>query len=163
MASTSFRSDPVRIKKEMEMSTFQGRYQINVPGNGINLSFHEDPHIRLQGWGANLRTNTIGIENDLMGRTEKLSRNREIYKKNDYISKEISYKNENPYTEESRASMPAWTFRGIDQQYNRWESPWLNPQANLEKEFNDNIQTRLLEKSITETEQDYWYPEFNKM
>jgi hypothetical protein len=46
--------------------------------------------------------------------------------------------------QESRASHPAWMVR--DREQARWEQPWLNPQAPIEKDFYDNIQTRILEK-----------------
>jgi len=30
---------------------------------------------------------------------------------------------------------------------NRWEQPWLDPQANLEKPFHTNVQTRILRRN----------------
>jgi hypothetical protein len=50
--------------------------------------------------------------------------------------------------DESRAVLPAWTVRGVDAGYSRWEHPWLNPQAReaTEKQFLDNVSTRLLLK-----------------
>jgi hypothetical protein len=150
MAQTSFRNDIARIKKELEMSTFQGRYQLSVPGPGIDMPFQEDPQIRLQSYGANLRTNTIAIEDDLMGRNRQLTNVLEEYKKYTPISNSIKYQSKNPFVQESRASLPAWTFRGMDQKYQRFEEPWINPQANIEMQFDYNIQTRLLEKNMTE-------------
>jgi hypothetical protein len=35
-----------------------------------------------------------------------------------------------------------------DLEHPRWETPIINPQANLEKPFHDNIQTRILEKDF---------------
>jgi hypothetical protein len=46
--------------------------------------------------------------------------------------------------EESRASNPAWTYKDLEQ--SRWDYPLINPQANLEKQFHENVQTRILEK-----------------
>jgi hypothetical protein len=154
MAQTSFRSDDSRIKKELEMSTYAGRYHLNVAGPGDQINFFEDPQIRLQRFGANARTNTIGVEDDLMGRNRQLSRHYvgDTYESKAAISKAVSYGSNNPFILESRASNPSWTLRGVDQHYQRFEEPWLNPQANLEKNFQDNIQTRLQEKSISETE-----------
>jgi hypothetical protein len=54
-----------------------------------------------------------------------------------------------PFVEESRASHPSWMYRDLEQ--TRWEVPFLNPLANVEKGFHDNIQTRILEK-------DYYVP-----
>lgn len=154
MAQTSIKSEACRIQKQLEMSTYEGRYQLDVAGPGDKVNFFEDPQIRLQRFGANSRTNTIGIENDLMGRNRYLSRDyiNETYEKSAASSKPVTYGTKNPFILESRASNPAWTFRGVDQNYSRFEDPWINPQANLEKKFQDNIQTRLQQKSISETE-----------
>jgi hypothetical protein len=144
---TRFYDDPARIRKQLEQTTFIGRYMIDVPGAGNQLMFWEDPQIRMQKWGANLRQNTINIENDLFGMTRKL--NRDLIDDNDFhknavITNEIQYGTMQPFIDESRASCPAWMFRTVE--FNRWEFPIINPQANIEKKFNDNIQTRILEK-----------------
>ena len=57
MASTRFHDDRCRVEKALQESTDPGRYMLNVPGNGSKPCFMEDPHIRLQGWDANLMTN----------------------------------------------------------------------------------------------------------
>ena len=149
MSFTRFHDDPARIRQELEQSTNVGRYQLNVPGNGINMPFQEDPQLRLQGWGANLRTNTVDIENDLRGSTRKL--NRDLSEINYYkavapMTMPISYPSTNPFIEESRASHPAWMYRDLE--HPRWEHPLINPQnlQSIEQGFNWNIQTRILEK-----------------
>ena len=73
MSFTRFHDDPSRIKKQLDESTFQGRYFLNTPGAGMDLPFKEDPHFRLQKWGANLHTNTVNIESDLHGLTRTLN------------------------------------------------------------------------------------------
>jgi hypothetical protein len=120
---------------------------LNTPGQGVDLPFMEDPQMRLQRWGANLRTNTVNLESDLIGLSRPL--NRDNIEKNEYtkhmaITEAVNYRSVNPMVDESRATHPAWMFRDIDN--NRWEEPWINPQAGLEKEFPENIQTRILEK-----------------
>jgi hypothetical protein len=147
MSFTRFHDDPSRIKKQSEELSFQGRYFLNTPGQGMDLPFEEDPHLRLQGWGANLHTNVVGLESDLYGLTRPL--NRDLLTKNNYMNTKVKasakkYRNANPKTEESRASHPSWMYRGIEQP--RWETPYLNPQNSLEKQFSHNIQTRILEK-----------------
>ena len=147
MAFTRFHDDPVRIQKQLAMSSFLGRYQLDTPGQGMDLPFMEDPQMRLQKWGANLRTNTVNLESDLRGMSRKL--NRDYTNTNDYVAnsvpaERVNYRNSDPFVEESRASHPAWTYRDLEQ--TRWETPFMNPQANLEKKFHDNIQTRILEK-----------------
>jgi hypothetical protein len=39
-------------------------------------------------------------------------------------------------------------YRDLEQK--RWETPFVNPQANVEKRFADNLQTRILEKDFYE-------------
>ena len=55
------------------------------------------------------------------------------------------YPSANPFVEESRATHPAWAYRGLE--HYRWEKPWLNPQKNIERPFHHNVQTRILEKN----------------
>ena len=152
MSSTRFNNDPARIRKELAESTFAERYYLNTPGPGLDLPFVEDPQLRIQTWGANLRTNTVNLESDLRGMTRKLCRDEIMlnhYKINAAGSSAMSFPNMESFVDETRASQPAWLLRGTEQP--RWEEPWLNPQANLEKLFADNIQTRILHK-------DYFVP-----
>jgi hypothetical protein len=147
MSFTRFHDDPSRIIKHNEESTFTGRYMLNAPGPGINLPFMEDPQIRMQKWGANLQSNTVNMESDLRGITRKY--NRDLVDKNVHtpltkLPYTQSYRNENPFIEESRSSHPAWMYKDLEQ--SRWEMPFLNPQANLEVQFDRNIDTRVLEK-----------------
>ena len=147
MAQTRFNNDDLRIKKELEMSSFQGRYFLSTPGPGIDMMFREDPHIRLQKFAANQMNNTHEIENDLMGRNRVLRRYNEEYTKFLPQTSAIHYHTDDTHTSDSRIDLPAWTFRGIDNNMERFESPWINPQANIDIEFSNNIQTRLQEKT----------------
>ena len=151
MSFTRFYDDEARIQKQLEQQTFIGRYQLDVPGMGSSMPFQDDAQLRLQQWGANLRTNTVNLESDLMGITRTL--NRDDVSENNYVGKvessAISYSSQQPYVQESRASHPAWMYKDLEHPV--WEQPIVNPQANLEKPFHDNIQTRILEK-------DYYKP-----
>ena len=152
MSFTRFHDDEVRINQQLKELTFPGRYQLSVPGPGASMPFQDDTHLRMQKWGANLRTNTINLESDLIGLTRPLQRDNvdtNNYKTQSVNSSQISYSNQNPFVEERRASHPAWMYRDLE--HPRWETPIINPQANLEKPFHDNIQTRILEK-------DYYKP-----
>jgi len=149
MSFTRFHDDPARIKKQLQENTYLGRYQLDKPGPGDNLPFLEDPNIRLQGWGANLRRNTTQLESELKGLTRKI--NHDLVILNNYqtcgttdIGDKPYYNTDKPFVEESRATHPAWMYRNVDVQ--RWESPWINPLVGIEKPFNTNIQTRILEK-----------------
>lgn len=146
MSFTRFHDDPHRIKKQIEESTFIGKYMLNTPGQGIDLPFLEDPQIRLQKWGANLQTNTVNLESELLGLSQKYNRNLPTNTNHLYNVKSntINYKNEIPFVNESRASHPAWIYKGLEQ--NRWENPLLNPLNGISPNFNYNVQTRIIEK-----------------
>ena len=82
MSFTRFHDDPVRISKQLQESTYLGRYQLNRPGPGVHLPFVEDPNIRLQRWGANLQNNTVDLESSLRSLDRPL--NRDLIKENNY-------------------------------------------------------------------------------
>ena len=147
MSFTRFHDDPNRIKKQVEESITGCNYMLNTPGQGIDLPFFEDPQLRLQKWGSNLRTNTINLESDLLGMTRPTNRDhltKNDYQRNKAHSTQKYYKNQQPIVDESRASHPAWMYKDLEQ--TRWEKPLLNPLNGLEKGFHENIQTRILEK-----------------
>lgn len=149
MAFTRFHDDPVRIAKRLDESTFSGRYQLDMPGPGVDMPFEEEPQMRLQRWGANLRTNTIALESELRGLTRPLTKHDHL-EHNNYKNNQVStapmavYSKAAPFVEESRASHPAWMYRDLEQ--SKWETPFLNPQQHYERKFSSNIQTRIIEK-----------------
>ena len=65
MTQTRFSNDEVRMQKELEISSFEGRYALTTPGPGINITFREDPYIRLQKFGANIMANTHKVEMEI--------------------------------------------------------------------------------------------------
>ena len=137
--------DDARIQKQMEISSFQQRYFLDTPGWGAQPAFSADPQMRMQGWGANLRTNTVNLESDLYGMTRRLCRDdvaANDYVRNSVRSEAVSYAETAPFVEESRATHPAWMYRSLE--VDRWERPMLNPV--MEKGFVDNVQTRILVK-----------------
>ena len=74
MAFTRFKYDESRTTKQLQQSTDPGRWVMNVPGNGDKPHFIEDPHIRIQAWGANLRTNIVDLEGELRGSNRRLGK-----------------------------------------------------------------------------------------
>jgi hypothetical protein len=125
---------------------------LNTPGPGADLPYLEESQIRLQKWGANITNNIINLESDFRGLTRPL--NRDLVDMNEYNKRSVNaqpigYSSVGPFVEESRASHPAWMYKDLEQP--RWELPWINPQANIELRFPNNIQTRILEK-------DYYVP-----
>ena len=94
-------------------------------------------------------SNNLNLESDLRGLTRKFTK--DLPQKNNYKEHKVNtqpymYRNANPFVEESRASHPAWIYKDLEQ--TRWEYPIINPQANLEKQFYSNVQTRILEKDM---------------
>ena len=148
MAFTRFNYDDSRTKKQLQQSTDPGRWILNVPGNGSNPCFMEDPQIIIQKWGANLRTNTVDLESDLLGVNRDL--NRDCLGKNNYENynvpnEKIQYPTcKDLYTEQSRTTNPAWWYRDLEQ--NDLYYPQLNPQENTCLPFQNNLSTRILEK-----------------
>ena len=153
MAFTRFKYDEGRTKKELQQSTDSGRWVLNVPGNGDTPCYMEDPHIIPQKWGANLRTNTINLESDLLGVNRNLGRDclgKNEYHNYDVPSQAIKYPSCNQLTtDQSRATNPAWWYRNLEHSSRNY--PQLNPQANTCLPFQNNLSTRILEK-------DYYTP-----
>ena len=74
--------------------------------------------------------------------------NRDLIDMNDYKQHSMapkiqkSYPLAQPFVDETRATLPAWTFREKEQP--RWEEPFISPQANgWNYKFDNNIQTRI--------------------
>lgn len=147
MACSRYHSDINRIEKRNAISTFAGRYALDTPGPGADAPFIADPHMRATKWGANFCNNMMDLNSDLRGLTRPLNRDLPDY--NNYVKhsvkpNHISYDERNYITDESRATLPAWTFRDVE--INRWETPMLNPLDQLEKPFHHNLNTRVLER-----------------
>lgn len=153
MAFTRFNYDEIRTKKKLQESTDPGRYILDVPGPGASVDYVNDPHVRLTHWGANLRSNTVEMDSDLKGLTRTL--NRDNLKQNDYKNKsayttKIHYgTNEKLHIDQSRASHPAWVYKG--QRRQTWSYLPLNPQEHVCIPFQNNLSSRILEK-------DYYVP-----
>ena len=149
MSFTRIHDEPCRIKKELQQMTDIGRYMINQPGPGAEVAFVEDPHIRLQGWGANLRTNCINLESDLKGLTRPLNRDcRDInnYEENAVVSRPMGYGSSEPFVEQSRTIMPAWTLRDAEAGVTvpaRWNYLHEDPQKHYTFPFCNYTNTRL--------------------
>ena len=168
MATTRIRNDPIRIQKEMDIFTYPGKYNIDVPGPGVQMDYIEDPHLRLQFWGANRYTNMIDIDANLKGYTKKLSRdylNVDEYTNISVMTDKIKYQNyTREISDETRSTLPAFLFRDVE--LSRWEEPFINPQSYAEIPFQWNLQTRIIEKDslynktppINQFEPSYWFP-----
>jgi len=144
MAFTRFSSDIDVQDKQLEESVFTGIYHLNTPGNGVNNPYIDDVHIRLQKWGANLHTSSCNIESQLRGMNIPLGRDNISYKDVEPIHHEEEYSTENFLIDESRTIDPAWKYRETEQQHYAYLP--LNPQANLFIPFQNNLNTRMLEK-----------------
>lgn len=148
MAFTRFKYDDARTKKSLQQATDPGRWILNVPGNGANPCYMEDPQIIIQKWGGNLRTNTINLESDLRGVNRQIGRDclgKDNYKNYNVQNEAIQYPScNNLFTEQSRATNPAWWYRDLEQV--DWQYPPLDPQVNTCLPFQNNLSTRILEK-----------------
>lgn len=149
MAFTRFHDDEARIIKQLQQQTDQERWYLDVPGNGDKPCFMLDPQIIPQKWGGNLWTHSIDVHSSLLGIDKQLTRdciNKDQFKRQNVYTSPIDYPVCETFltTEQSRAIMPAWTARDL-QQTHAYILP-KNPQSNTEMNFMNNISTRILEK-----------------
>ena len=164
MAFTRFNYDDSRTKKSLQQSTDPGRWILNVPGNNLDFCYIEDPQIIIQKWGANLRTNTINLESELKGVNREIN-SRDCLGKDNYINynvpnQAIKYPScNNLFTEQSRATHPAWQYRDLEQV--DWGYPPLNPQVNICLPFQNNLSTRILEKDYFTPKRDCFLNDIN--
>ena len=114
MAFTRWNYGPCRTKKLLQQATGPGRYVFETPGNGCAPCYMEDPEVRLQKWGANLRKvpngHPIDINSDLLGITRLLTKdciNKEFPNKGVIRSYKRNYSTCKPYTQQSRVTHPA--------------------------------------------------------
>ena len=155
MAFTRFHDDDARIAIQLQQQTDQERWYLDVPGNGPKPCFMLDPQIIPQKWGANLWTHCIDIQSSLLGIDRQLNRDcrdKEKYKRQTVYASPIDYPVCDTFltTEQSRAIMPAWTARDL-QQNHAYILP-NNPQANTEMPFQNYTSTRILEKDYFKRE-----------
>jgi hypothetical protein len=167
MSFTRFHDDPCRIVKQNQQMTDQGRYILNVPGNGPNPCYMKDPQIIPQKWGGNIWTNLVDVQSNLRGLNDKLSKrdcidenklNKTIYNNLGGKNKEIEmFSQEFPScstltTDQSRVTNPAYLYRDLEQV--DWYYLPLDPQENIFLPFQHNLNTRILERDYYQTTND---------
>lgn len=147
MAFTRFHDDEARIIRQLQQQVDQERWYLDVPGNGDKPCFALDPHIIPQKWGGNLWTHSIDIQSSLLG-IDKQTNKDCIYKRQTVYASPIDYPVCDTFltTEQSRAIMPAWTAKDLQQNHSYYLPE--NPQnhANLLIPFENNSSTRINEK-----------------
>jgi hypothetical protein len=154
MAFTRFHDDPARITKQLQQQTDQGRYALDVPGNGAKPCFMLDPQIIPQKWGGNLWTHSTDIQSSLLGIDRQLNRDclfgasleQDKHKRQTVHASPIDYPVCDSFltTEQSRTIMPAWTARDLTQNHAYILSE--NPQSHTEIPFQNYTSSRILEK-----------------
>lgn len=161
---TRFNDDPARISKKLQQQTDQGRWIIDTPGPGDKPCFALDPYIIPQKWGGNLWTHSTDIQSSLLGIDKRINRDcidQNIYKRQTVHASPIDYPVCDTFltTEQSRAIMPAWTARDL-QQNHAYILP-NNPQAHTEMNFSNNVSSRIFEKDNFKRET-YCIPQNNQ-
>lgn len=149
MAFTRFHDDPARIQKSLQESVYSGDYYINAPGPGVYVPFQNEVQVRMQKWGANMYTNTVNLESELLNIDKKLgahAADRFDHIKQTVMTGPVAFPVTNPFTEESRATHPAHMYRALP--HDNWSYPQLNPQnmATIELPFIADIQTRIIQR-----------------
>jgi hypothetical protein len=149
MSFTRFKDDPARIAKQLQQQTDIGKWYINVPGPGDKMPFMADSHILAQKWGGNINQNSIDVQSTLLGLNKKINRdnvNQQQFKRQNLYSIPMTYPIHTDFltTEQSRAIMPAWTAKDLQQNHS-YILP-ENPQKHVEMPFNNYVSTRNIEK-----------------
>ena len=140
---TRFHDDPARVQKANIETSSINNYIFNVPGN--NISFVEDPHIRIQKGGASTHSNLIGIDSMLRNMYTPLNRDHVKYTKNNVSHRPINQGSISKcITSESRASHPVFEYR--EKQTHRPHVLLRDPQQNIFIPFQHNLDTNILEK-----------------
>lgn len=140
MADTRYNNDPVRVRKQNEILTYHGRYQLETPGPGGSLPFQEDPHIRLTKWGANACLNSTNIESDLRGLSTTFGSKSLSHATPDYRSVAVPqvrqlHGSTAAWVEETRTTQPAWMYRELE--FSQWNAPLLVPVPPARVDFNE--------------------------
>lgn len=163
MAETRISTDDNRIRRRLESSTCEGRYLLDVPGTGINMPFQEDVFCRLQRFGANISTSTsmLSLETQMRGRGSEYNRTYRDAPNKGPVNllptsnqlkdgfQNMNYATQMPFTDQSRATLPAFIVRN-QEQMPRWEEflGERNPQFHVDKNFQSNFGTRMGQKDL---------------
>jgi hypothetical protein len=139
MAFTRFHDDAGRVMKHLQESTDQGLYHLNTPGNGTQMAFVADPHVRLQKWGANRHANFVLLESELFGINTRLTCDLALNKVSSFPQEYPT--NSAEMTAVPRSTEPAWEVRSQPQP--RWETLDMDPQEHALVPFRYNTETRL--------------------
>ncbi len=151
MAFTRYNYDDLRTEKILQESTGSCRYIMNVPGPSKNTEYISDPQIRLQGFAANNMYvsggHPIDIDSDLKGITRQLKgSSKNLYPNKGVVqTRPIKYReNNNTMLDQTRTTHPAREYRHLEQTL--VQPLLLNPQENVCLHFENNLNTRLLER-----------------
>jgi len=153
MSFTRYNYDSLRTQKKLQQSTGTCRYMLNVPGPFTEHCYMQDPQIRIQKFGANLMKvkdgHPIDIDSDLKGVGKKLKGggllNTSSYKYNSPQTRSLHFDTcTAPVTDQTRVTHPAKNYKSLEQ--TRRDYPLFNPQENTCFHFQNNLNTRLLER-----------------
>ena len=150
MASTRISNDKLRIYKNLQQSTDVGRHVLNVPGNGLDVPFIEDPHVRMQLWGANHVTDIVGVENSLKNIDRPLVKESIKCKDSFYTHPNISrmqYSSDTFDINDSFITQPAWNLRDKENKHDLGYPKEPND-SHIFIPFHNNLGTRLHEKDL---------------
>ena len=139
--------DTDRINTCLDRDIYSQTYMLNVPGNGTRPSLIDDPHVRLQKFGANISSNIVDINSNLKGIDRQLDR--DCVDNSNKLSDHLYFRDTFPtissaITDQPRTMIPAWQLRDLEQ--NNWNYLHSNPQNNTEILFANNLSSRILVK-----------------
>lgn len=143
MSFTRKFDDDEAVRNKLYQLSAINCYTLQTPGNGIRPHYVEDPHIRLQKFGANLRSNCCNVSSSIRGLGIPHTRDCTDKLKSAVTGDRISYPKTDSWTDESRATHPVWWYRTVTRSTNqflhadpqrnavnkRWESQSTRDQA----------------------------------
>ena len=130
MSFTRKFDDEETVKTKLHQLSAPSCYILQPPGPGVRPHFVEDPHIRLQKWGANLRSNCCNLSANMRGLGIPLTRDCTDKLKTTVSGQQIAYPTASAWTDETRATHPVWWYRTVTRSRNDYLP--IDPQFNAE-------------------------------
>lgn len=154
-SSTRLNYDVDAYQHSLRESVAPGGYWIGTPTQECVECFPTDPRMTLAASGNAKCVDRplVDVDSELHGITRKASKNPALQFKPDggrhhkcHLARMPACRDSSVVAEDTRLSNPPCTLRGQRNGFNRWELLCRNPQANVDKPFDNLINNRLIVK-----------------
>ena len=148
MSFTRKFDDDSSVRRKLECMTAPSCYAIMAPGNGSKPYYVEDPHIRMQAWAGNLRTNSSNVASSLRGLGVPLTHDCTDKTKTMVTGSAIDFPSVSGWVDETRSTHPVWWYRTVTRSTNQYLH--INPQFNAHEKLWTSESTRDTARSAYE-------------